>query len=100
MLHTIAQTVAKLLYTYAGSVLNYLICVLQVDLLRKMMTYEPADRITAVQALQHQFFNPQDAAEPAGTNGSAAAKAAKRSRPEKLYSSDSSEDGGPLATSR
>ena len=48
-------------------------------MLRKMMAYEPADRITAVQALQHEFFNPPEAAKPEGAtaNGSAAPAAAK-----------------------
>ena len=43
-------------------------------MLRKMMAYEPADRITAVQALQHQFFNPPGAAKPVGNGSTKQAK--------------------------
>lgn len=64
------------IYMYVP-MLNCILCVSQVDMIRKMMAYEPADRISAVEALQHEFFNPPDAAKPAGKNGSAARPAAK-----------------------
>ena len=43
------------------------------DLLRKMMTYDPAERITAVQSLRHEFFSQPDQAKPSADNGVAAA---------------------------
>jgi serine/threonine protein kinase len=45
-----------------------------VDLLRKMMTYDPAERATAVQSLRHEFFSQPDQAKPAADNGVATAE--------------------------
>ena len=53
------------------------LCGCQVDLLRKMMAYDPAERITAVQSVRHEFFNPPAADKPEGENGSAALDNAK-----------------------
>jgi len=45
-------------------------CAPQSELLKKMMVYQPADRITAVQALQHEFFaTPEVAKQEAALNG-------------------------------